>query len=296
LKNIFLTVLLPLIIAVILRIFFLEIYKIPSSSMEPTLLQGDIILVSKMSYGARVLKLGKFLNLKRREYFRLPGWNRIRKGDVFVFNWPKYSSVSDSTSDIYGSAVVKRCYGMPGDCVVIKNEELRIKNDQLRINNGGFMSVDPGNDDYGDVLFPHDSSLRWTVENYGPLYVPGKGKSLYLSEKNKLWYKDVLLFENCKENITETPGKNIRNNLSQHIFNENYYFMTGDNFYNSQDSRYWGFVPEGNIIGKAVLVLFSSDPQKSGFSKVRWNRFLHKIKTRSMDFNKSNDNLMTLSN
>lgn len=288
-KNIFLTVLLPLIIAVILRIFFLEIYKIPSSSMEPTLLQGDIILVSKMSYGARVLKLRKLLYWKRREYFRLQGWTRIRKGDVFVFNWPKYSFVNDSTSDIYGSAVVKRCYGMPGDSVVIKNEE-------FRNNNGNLMSIESGNDDYGDVLFPHDTALKWTVDNYGPIYVPGKGKSLNLSEKNNQWYKDVLLFENCKENITETPGKNIRNNLSQHIFNENYYFMTGDNFYNSQDSRYWGFVPEGNIIGKAVLVLFSSDPQKSGFSKVRWNRFLHKIKTRSMDFNKSNDNLMTLSN
>ena len=65
--------------------------------------------------------------------------------------------------------------------------------------------------------------------------------------------------------------------------------MTGDNFYNSQDSRYWGFVPEGNIIGKAVFVLFSSDPQKSGFSKIRWNRFFHKIETHSIEFHKSTD-------
>lgn len=282
LKSIFLTILLPLFIAIILRVFFLEIYKIPSSSMEPTLLPGDIILVSKMSYGARFLRLGRLLNINRREYLRLPGWNRIRKGDVFVFNWPKYSSVIDSASDIYGSAVVKRCYGMPGDSVVIKNEK-------SGISNGRSMSVEPGYNDYGDVLFPHDSSLKWTIDNYGPLFVPEKGKSLNLSEKNEQWYKEVLLFENNKDRITDSPGKKTGYTRTQHIFTDNYYFMTGDNFYNSQDSRYWGFVPEGNIIGKAVFVLFSSDPQKSGFSKIRWNRFFHKIETHSIEFHKSTD-------
>lgn len=258
-----------LFIAIILRVFFFEIYMIPSSSMEPALLPGDIILVSKMSYGARILKPVKFFKQKKVEYIRTNGWSSVRKGDIFVFNWPKYRKFADSGSTIYGACVVKRCYGIPGDNVLIKNEgkkELRKEG----IKNEGRV------DFHKDLnLFPYDSTLGWSIDNYGPLYVPAKGKTLELSKRNVSWYKDILRFENPGYHIEDSclitkDGKRI----IQYSFKHNYYFMLGDNFYGSEDSRFWGFVPDDNVIGKTCFVLFSLDPVADGLKKIRWNRIM----------------------
>lgn len=251
----------PLCIAIILRVFFFEIYMIPSSSMEPALLPGDIIIVSKMSYGARVLKPGKFFKQKKVEYIRAKGWRSIRKGDIFVFNWPNYNATFDSNITYYGDPVVKRCYGLPGDAVLIRNEGIR---------NEGVKNKGVKND-----LFPHDSTLGWSVDNYGPLYVPAKGGQIELIKRNVSWYKDILRYENPSYQIKDSclitnDGKRI----IRYSFKHNYYFMLGDNFYGSEDSRFWGFVPDGNVIGKTCFVLFSLDPVADGFKKIRWNRIM----------------------
>jgi len=245
--------------------------------MEPAILNGDIILVSKMSYVTRLLEVGRFLSEKKAEYTRLPGWNRIRKGDIFVFNWPQYNAYSDSLPNIYGGVVVKRCYGMPGDSVRIKKERVK------EFANEGIINSDIMEDNSGDILFPHDTTLNWSVDDYGPLYIPAGGESLSLSARNRKWYKDILLFENHKDHIVDSLIRFRTGTLTQYTFRNNYYFMVGDNFYNSQDSRYWGFVPEGNIIGKAVMVLCSIDPHESGLGKIRWNRFFHIIKTPAIE-------------
>jgi signal peptidase I len=265
LLNGVLIIFVPVSIAIVLRVFFFEIYIIPSSSMEPSLLPGDIIIVSKMSYGARVLKPVKFFKQKKIEYIRTKGWSSVKKGDIFVFNWPNYNATFDSTITYYGDPVVKRCYGLPGDSVIIKNEG--IKNEgmkELRIE--GIKELN---------LFPHDSTLRWKVNNYGPLYVPAKGGSLELTKRNVSWYKDILLYENPVYQIKDSclmtdEGERIL----QYSFKHNYYFMLGDNFYGSEDSRFWGFVPDANVIGKIGFVLFSIDPNENGFKKIRWKRIM----------------------
>jgi signal peptidase I len=147
--------------------------------MEPALLNGDIILVSKMSYGTRLLKVGRFVREKKAEYIRLPGWNRIRKGDIFVFNWPQYNTYTESMPNIFGGVVVKRCYGMPGDSVRIKKE--RVKESA----NEGIMDSGIMEDNSGDNLFPHDTTLNWSVDDYGPLHVPAKGESMNLTARNR---------------------------------------------------------------------------------------------------------------
>jgi len=239
--------------------------------MEPSLIHGDIILVSKMSYGTRLLNPISFFKKKKIKYTRILGWNRIRRGDIFVFNWPQYNTLSDSSVNIYGGAVVKRCFGMPGDCVIIKNEKIKGLRNEVMINNR------VNGDGLGEDLFPHDTTLEWSIDNYGPLYVPARGESIYLTSKNLYWYKDALAFENYGNHLTDNLIKLQNDTLPKYIFRDNYYFMVGDNFYHSKDSRYWGFVPEGNIIGKTVLVLCSFDPNKSGLRKLRWNRLLHII-------------------
>jgi signal peptidase I len=238
--------------------------------MEPTLFPGDIIMVSKMSYGTRVIKFGEFLKKKESKYFRTKGWTSIKKGDVFVFNWPNYEKFNENGYGIYGDYVIKRCFGLPGDCITIRNKE----EDKTR------RLYTKYQDRY--TLFPNDSALKWTLDNYGPLYIPAKGDQIILSKKNVMWYKDILQYENPSYHIKDSCLINREaKNILSYIFKHNYYFMLGDNFYNSEDSRYWGLVPEDNIIGKAVVVLFSLDLQKDGFKKIRMNRIIKGLNQQS---------------
>lgn len=268
-KNVVLIVLAPLFVAIILRVFFIEMYKIPSSSMEPALIPGDFILVSKMSYGARLLNRKKFFKQNKIEYIRTKGWTPIEKGDVFVFNFTIFEIFSDSSVTTFRNFLIKRCYGLPGDSVIIKSE---------RMEDGGITNYGITGIQTRGRLFPHDTLLDWSLDNYGPLYIPAKGQKMNLTSKNIQWYYNYLRYENpycqVKDSILIINGKPVL----QYTFKHNYYFMLGDNFYHSDDSRYWGFIPKEAIIGKAVLVLFSLDPYEFGFKKIRWNRLLKKIK------------------
>lgn len=258
-----------IMLALTIRVFFFELYKIPSSSMEPTLIPGDFIVVSKMSYGARILKLKKLFKEGKIEYIRTWGWGRIKKGDVFVFNWPSYYTLNDSFPNMYGSCIVKRCFGMPGDTVIIKNEgsenNEKIKNEGIKNYN-----VAEGKPD----LFPHDSTLNWTLDHYGPLLVPGKGITMDLTPVAAKHYKDVILYEGYKSEIRNDSILLNGKYAKSITFKNNYYFMKGDNFFGSQDSRFWGFVPEENIIGKAKLIIFSYDP----YEYIKLKRFFKIIR------------------
>lgn len=255
-----------IVFIIVLRLFVFEIYKIPTSSMSPTLEPGDIIMVNKLNYGPRVVKLYKLFIEKKLEYNWYKGFGKPHKGDVFVFNWPRYKEFSDSSESVYGDFVVKRCYGLPGDSVIIKNKGIKNK----RMLYDSFIETKT-------ELFPHDSTSRWTLDNYGPLYVPAKGHTMNVTRQTVSWYKDILRYENpsarIKDSILVIDGKTILH----YTFHHNYYFMLGDNFYYSQDSRYWGFVPDGNIIGKTVMVMFSIDPYENSLKKIRWKRFFKLI-------------------
>lgn len=98
-----------------------------------------------------------------------------------------------------------------------------------------------------------------------------------LTAVNATHYKGMLLFEGNTIDIRKDSVFLNGNYASEYVFKENYYFMVGDNFYNSIDSRFWGFVPEKSIVGKAVLVLFSLDPDAKWYRKFRWGRFLRRI-------------------
>ncbi len=265
---IFFTILLGIIF---IRIYILDIYKIPTTSMSSTLYPGDYIQISKLSYGPRVMDWWQLLVNKKIEYHWHKGWGKIKKGDVFVFSFPMYMTLNDKYPDIYGDAIVKRCLGMPGDTIQIDNE--RMKNEGIKIEKYLYSQVY----DSKPNLYPFDSTLNWTIENYGPLWVPGKGKTILLNPSNANHYRDVLLFEGFKINISNDSVYLNGKYSANYTFKSNYYFMLGDNFYNSQDSRYWGFVPQTHVIGKAVMVLFSLDPDEPWYRCFRWGRFLKRI-------------------
>lgn len=121
-----------------------------------------------------------------------------------------------------------------------------------------------------DPIFPNDGQYDWTVDNFGPILIPKKGATVELTTKTLPLYRRII--KNYEGNDLKVDGEKIYINgkiATSYTFKMDYYWMMGDNRHNSQDSRYWGFVPEDHIVGKAVFVWLSWDSQQGG---IRWNR------------------------
>ena len=121
--------------------------------------------------------------------------------------------------------------------------------------------------------YPLNGNLHWTRDNYGPVWIPKKGEAIDLTLDNiAIYERPITAYEG---NTLEVRDGRIFINgeqASQYTFKLDYYWMMGDNRHNSADSRYWGFVPEDHIVGKPIFIWWSSDPDRHGFSGVRWNR------------------------
>lgn len=248
--------------------------------MANTLFEGDYIAVSKLAYGPRVVNIWKLIFRKQLEYHWYRGIHDPRKWDVIVFNFPQYNLQPLKYPNLMGVPFVKRCYGLPGDTVLIgkaigihmprKEGILRTPLNKNGLVNNWELSLQPS-------LFPFDSTLRWTLDNYGPLLVPVKGITIPLTMRAVNHYKDILILEG---NNLSFRGDSVFLNgmhVTSYEFKDDYYFVLGDNFYGSRDSRYWGFVPHKCLIGKVVFILFSLDPNKKWFSAIRWDRLFNKI-------------------
>ncbi|QHI98035.1 signal peptidase I [Xylophilus rhododendri] len=200
-----------IVIVFVLRSFLFEPFKIPSGSMIPTLLVGDLILVNKFTYGIRL----PVLNTKITE------GTPPARGDVMVFRYPPQPSVD----------YIKRVVGVPGDEVAYLNKRLTI--------NGQPVPTQPTSDFFDEDAMRYfkqfDEQLgthkhRVLNDDERPAYVPGAS--------------DFEFRSNCRYTVEGVTCK----------VPDGYYFMMGDNRDNSLDSRFWGFVPDKNIIGKAFMI------------------------------------------
>jgi signal peptidase I len=202
----------PVILAVfLLRSFLFEPFKIPSGSMIPTLLVGDLILVNKYHYGVRLPVINK----------KIVANNNPKRGDVMVFRFP-----SDTRIDY-----IKRVVGVPGDEIVYHGQRLTI--------NGQEVPVEPLPDYYDEDSMryvPQFTELLGDVAHR--ILVNPRAQPIYSGDR-PFPYR-----ENCSYSV-----EGLRCKVPQ-----GYYFMMGDNRDNSEDSRYWGFVPDENIVGKAFFV------------------------------------------
>ena len=171
-------------------------------------------------------------------------------------------------------------------------KELGISNeDLLSLNSAGYMPLTKRavamlsqrkdlvesieiNTDASDLeIYPLNGNKHRTRDNYGPIWIPAKGKSINLTLDNIAVYeRPIRVYEGNDLKITD--GKIFINGkeAKSYTFKMDYYWMMGDNRHNSADSRYWGFVPEDHIVGKPIFIWWSSDPDRNGFSGIRWNR------------------------
>ncbi len=130
--------------------------------------------------------------------------------------------------------------------------------------------------DYPDspiLLFPFTENFKWTRDNYGPIWIPAKGSTVTLNLDNLPLYERII--STYEKNLLEVRNGEIFINGEKsdtYTFKQDYYFMMGDNRHHSLDSRYWGFVPEDHIVGKPVMLWFSTDKYESFPSNIRWSR------------------------
>jgi len=352
-----------IIAATLVHTYFMRPYTIPTSSLEKSLLVGDYLFVSKFHYGARTPKTPiafpmvhdtipiPFTGKRFRSYvntislpnFRFPGFQKIKRNDIVVFNWPAdtvrffrdRSGIHVDKPLDKKSNYVKRCVGIPGDSLEIKDgyifingeqtvlpdrastqysyaieiknkninlqrfaEKFKVKeywndaNGLLNMNlskeaadylkrNKSIKSVTRNIDTLGTYdsrIFPHNSQYVWTKDNYGPIYIPKKGETLSLDRKSIPFYQRII--EEYEGNNLTVDGDKIYINgelAKTYTFQQDYYWMMGDNRHNSEDARYWGYVPFDHVVGKPVFLWFSIEQQdprnpKSFFKRIRKER------------------------
>ena len=127
-------------------------------------------------------------------------------------------------------------------------------------------------------VFPQSELFKWTEDNYGPITIPKKGWTITLTDSTLALYKTTI--QNYEHNQISRKGKDIYVNNKRsatYTFKQDYYWMMGDNRHNSEDSRYWGFVPEDHVVGKPMFTWMSFDDNENLFNRVRWNRIFQSI-------------------
>ena len=306
-----------IIVVLIVRTFFFDLFRIPTPSMEKNLLVGDYLFVSKLHYGTRLpVSLGvPFTSWSvpgvSFPYTRLPGFSEMERGDAVVFNYPPAEGPIDRKVHY-----IKRLIGMPGETLAVRDKVVHINGEPLPLGEGmqqdwmvvksdaryritraqmqqlGISDVQPTesasrvrilatpaaaetvrtlswvervtpyvheNASYGSLMYPPNQG--YTPDNYGPIAVPRAGDTVTLTSENWRLYKPVITrYEGrSARQMTETTFAIDGEETTTYTFEQDYYFMMGDNRDNSEDSRFWGFVPMDHIVGKAIITYFSWD-------------------------------------
>ena len=395
-----------IIAATLVHTYFMQPFIIPTGSLEKSLLIGDFLFVSKFHYGARVpttpialpmvhdtiplIKTRSYLKKPQLPFMRLPGFQKIKRNEIVVFNWP-----ADTVRQFFvkekgvrkpidkKSNYVKRCVGIPGDTLEIRDGIVFINNKKNKLpewakiqhtytvyNNEGvsskkllkygindferiypiknitqnsFNAIVPyiisrrGNtvEDFSVItpakglplkivkkyglevsellskkkiinttlekvlrlkktekfdsivrniskiktpnesFFPNRITFDWNEDNFGPILIPKKGAQIELNNSTYPLYKKIIEEYEGNKVIKSNGGFSVNNKLVKtYTFKQDYYWMMGDNRHRSEDSRFWGFVPENHVMGKPVFIWMSIDGFNDGFRnwKIRWDR------------------------
>lgn len=253
-KNLFFA----LIAALLIKSFLIETSRVPTGSMEETIKVGDFLFVNKFIYGSSSPRNIPFTNVEL-PYFQLPELKDPERGEIVVFEFPGYRDhIKPENLDNY----VKRCVGLPGDTVQIIDKVLFVNGEEapipkhIQYNNRYPTPVGVPN----QRIFPKESG--WNEDNYGPLVIPKKGDIIELSIDNLERWDTFINREYGKRVVSVRSGQIYIDEkpVNKYEVKEDYYFMLGDNRDSSLDSRFWGFVPRSNIIGEALMIYWSWNP------------------------------------
>lgn len=134
--------------------------------------------------------------------------------------------------------------------------------------------------DFESDIFPSSTYSHWSGDNYGPLVIPRRGMTIAINDSTLAFYGETILLYDHVKDLTMTEHQLLQNGvpLKQYTFQQDYYFMMGDNRHNSLDSRYWGFVPEDHIVGKPLFIWLSMDSNADLFHKIRWSRMFTAVR------------------
>ena len=257
-------------------------FSIPSSSMEPALQPGDRIVVNKWVMGARIFDIDAAAAGERVRIRRLPGFGRLKRNDVVVFNFP-YTERWDSIGLNLRRYYVKRCVGLPGDTVEIRSSHYRVRGVEQPLGHVASQDFLEGmfRNRWGVPsglcveAFPMDSLTGWTIREFGPLAVPRAGQKVRLDTGRLRLYRQLIEWE-TERRLTVADGRVLLGDsvVEEYTFGKDYCFVAGDRTENSQDSRYWGLLPVEFIVGKATRILWAHDPLTG---KMRWRRLWKRI-------------------
>ncbi len=338
------SVVFAVIAATLIRWLFLEAFTVPTPSMEGTILVGDYMFVSKLHYGSRTPKtilqlplmhqkiwgteIPSYLDWLQLPFYRLPGFSSIHRSDVVVFNYPMELQYPTDLKTFW----VKRCVGLPGDTVAVKNTQLYANGKPLenppgmqfsylmateanipdrtfqkfaieehRPVQGGYLIMTNPNtaralqalpvidtlllasmsvNETESDMYPNPQLFAWNRDFFGPLWVPSRGKTIAVNPETMAKYGPIITHYEGNKEVSISEGRlTIQGKqLTTYTFQQDYYFMMGDNRHNSLDSRCWGFVPADHIVGKPLFIWLSIEPKAGFFNKIRWKRlfkFIH---------------------
>ncbi len=260
-----------LLLAIILKSFFVEAYRIPTSSMEKTLLPGDFIFVNKAAYSISTPRRLPILGTKIKS-FNLVSFSKPSRGGIIIFEFPEHKE----GNKIRAANYIKRVIGLPGDTVEIINNVVYI-NGRTFLEDNKHLSEKKEDVIFGNKTF--SVSGDWNGKDYGPVVIPYKGLKVEINYKNinkigplinREYEKKVVSVEGS---VIDIEGKPVRT----YTFKRDHYFVMGDNRDISMDSRYWGSIPENLIIGKAELIYWSMDPDLSALKAIRFGRLFKSI-------------------
>jgi len=255
-----------IIVVTIINGLAIASFVVPTPSMEKTVMTGDFLFVNKFIYGPSTPQVIPILNIPL-PFFRFPAFREPQKGDVIVFIFPGNRDEVEATEFQY---YLKRCVATAGDSLEIRNNHIYVNHKEVFLAKNGFY----------DSSVPEIPSEKWqtfpygrgyTRDNYGPIRIPKEGDVIPLSMSSLHEWAVFIQREGHK--IT-SDGNSIfvdGTAVTSYKVQRDYCFGMGDNRDHSLDSRYWGFIPEENIVGTPVVVYWSWD------TNLPLSQFLDKI-------------------
>ena len=242
-----------------LNSFVLASFEVPTGSMENEIMAGDFLFVNKFLYGGTTPRTIPFTNV-RLPWFRVPAIRSVERGDVIVFEFPGQRDEIQSPEFMF---YLKRAVALSGDTVQVLNRILYVNGHPAPIpRNMKFNNMSGRPQGWADPkIFPRDAP--WNEDFWGPMVVPKKGDTLALSASTFIRWATFIGREGHRARLDDR-GRVLVDGVpvTRYVVERNYLFGMGDNRDNSLDSRFWGFIPDENIVGTPMIVYWSWDPDR----------------------------------